>query len=260
MGRQRCGQSALRARASCGLLGNSEAVWPSSPMPSTSTSIGSGNSVRARLAPATEASSETGLRYRPIKWARAASPLSRWRLTSASLLSLCSTGTQRSSARLTTMRDHSRWWVASASRNATGLRPPDNTRLAKSRSRKALVSAAATQVARSMACCLAEACSSTCTPVGNCSSEIAIPGPPITGNQRHRRHRSPGTGRVRLGWVTELFPAGNQLVAPQPGVLDLVFAHEQVLVALGDFQQQPLVGIGDARAFVGFGKIQLQRA
>src|SRR3546814_17303983 len=70
------------------------------------------------------------------------------------------------------------------------------------------------------------------------------------------RSRSPAACCVRFGWGADALPAVDQLVAPLPGVFDFVLAHEEVLVALHHFQQQPLVGVGDARALVGFREIQ----
>src|SRR3546814_7176259 len=61
------------------------------------------------------------------------------------------------------------------------------------------------------------------------------------------RSRSPAACCVRFGWGADALPAVDQLVAPLPGVFDFVLAHEEVLVALHHFQQQPLVGVGDAR-------------
>ncbi|MCY1444586.1 hypothetical protein D9M71_610660 [compost metagenome] len=125
-GRQRRGPAGSRPASRLGLAGNSEAVWPSSPMPSTSTSIG-GSSAKAWSALSAAASRFSACWYRPTKRALAASPFNRWRASRPALLSACSTGTQRSSARLTMTLAQSRRSLASFSRNGTGLRPPDNT-------------------------------------------------------------------------------------------------------------------------------------
>src|SRR5690606_23683553 len=171
-----------------------------------------------------------------------------------------STGTQRSSARLTVTLAQSRFSLASFSRNGTGLRPPDSTRQAWPLPAMAARRRSATSWARVAARVLASARSCTFTVSGSFSSDIPIPRPPVARYQCNRAHRAPRARRVWLGRITRIPPAGDQLVAPLPGILDFVLAHEQVLVAAHHFEQQALVGIRNPRAAPGVGKSQLQRA
>src|SRR5690606_22992186 len=140
---------------------------------------------------------------------------------------------------------------ARASKKATGLRPPDTTRVALPRASMAWRNAPATRRANASASCPASAWLQAMTPCGSSSSEIPIPVPPVTGNQGHGGHRPPASGCIGFRRLTETLPAGNQLVAPLPGMLDFVLAHKQVLIAAHHFQQQTFVGIGNPFTAVG---------
>ena len=112
------------AAASCGACGNSEAVWPSAPMPSTAMSgVGKAVSASARAAAGSDTSvcSPTSGRNR----AAAAVCCSRWRCTSTALLSACCGGTSRSSTRVMVTFGQSSFACDKASKNAMGERPPD---------------------------------------------------------------------------------------------------------------------------------------
>src|ERR1700712_5204090 len=229
-------------------------------MPSTRTSI-FGSSLSASSVAAAASSSVWVGRYRLKKPASAAAPWNRKRLSRPALLSSCSVGTQRSSARLMQTLDHLSGFCASAWKNATGLLPPDTTSVAvpcRLLSMAAL-KRSATWSASALASSSGLSNSRAVRPAGNSSSHIAIPGPPVTSNQGNGAHRPPGACCVRFGRIARLLPACDQLVAPLPRVLDLIFADKQVLIATHDLQQQPLVGVRNTGAAVGIGEAQLQR-
>src|SRR5690349_24061183 len=226
-------------------------------MPSTSTSI-TGNSESNRSACSAACSRLALALYRLRNCALAAGPCNRYFLSRPALLSACSTGTQRSSARLITTLDQSSACLARCWKNATGLRPPDTTSVAVPWTSIASLNCLATFSARLSASSTGLLNAWARTPCGSFKSDIAIPRPPVPREQSNGAHRPPGPGRVRLGRITGFFPPGDQLVTPLPRGFDFIFTDKQVLIAAHHFQQQPLVGIGNPCAAPGVGKIQLQ--
>ena len=114
--------------------GKSEAVCPSSPMPSTVTSNGRGTRAKVSHADTAPKSGDGAAFFKPTKRAAAARSLSNTSRTSFSLLAGSVGSTQRSSASATQTRLQSSGCTRKCSNSFTGELPPDTTRLARPRS------------------------------------------------------------------------------------------------------------------------------
>src|SRR6185437_1820911 len=118
------------AAARPGEFGNSDAIWPSSPMPSTTKSKGRGNSASVDQAlPAAACGSASAL-FSPTNCASAAALRSKCCRTRCSLLALSCVSTQRSSVSVTQTLDQSSCALESRSNSGTGVCPPGTTKLA----------------------------------------------------------------------------------------------------------------------------------
>ena len=110
------------------MRGNNDAVWPSSPMPSTAMPAG----CRAcRFASATASSMLRPGRVSGSNRAPAAWPRSRLSCTRRALLSGSSGRSQRSSTSATSTRSHSSGACDSARNTGAGVLPPDSSRRAR---------------------------------------------------------------------------------------------------------------------------------
>ena len=180
-----------------GLFGNSEAVWPSSPMPRTSTSIGNGNSCRwwsARLGRFLQA---------------------RRRLVEADEARLRRLATEQVAANQAGVAIGMGLRHPALVGQADGDPRPVQRLLAQGfeeghrtaptghhQQRLALLGQRRAQPAGDLggqAAACSAALPQTCrpTPAGSFNSEIAIPTPPIAGHQGHRGHRPPTPRRIR---------------------------------------------------------------
>src|SRR5258708_29585559 len=228
--------------ASPALPGKSDAVWPSSPMPSTTASKGRGIAPIASQAwPAPDAGVAAAF-FRPRKRAWAAIPRSSVARSRPSLLAGSSLSTQRSSARVIRTRAQSSPWCARWANISVGLRPPETTRLAPARRTRAARRSAA-MAAASVAACAVGSLSrhSRSSDCGSGSGFIA-PGIAVAPDHRGGGGGPPAAGRVGLGRVAGVRPAGTDRIDPAPGGIELVAAHEQGEVALDDIHQQSFIG------------------
>ena len=130
------------------MCGNSEAVWPSLPMPSRTIA---GGLAASRLASATAASMLRPGRVSDSKRASAACPRNRCSRTSDALLSGSSGSSQRSSTRAMSTRDQSSGACESAWNTGAGVVPPDTSRRARGRASSSRRSAAVTETAAAQA-------------------------------------------------------------------------------------------------------------
>ena len=143
--RQSLLESLASACVSCGARGNSDAVWPSSPMPSSTTSNGRGIASSACAQAASPCAGVAAEFFSGTKFAFAASFRSRCLRIRPALLSGSSSPTHRSSASVTQTRCQSKACRLNETRTGPGLRPPDTTRLALPRRRVQVVCDAARQ-------------------------------------------------------------------------------------------------------------------
>ncbi|ODN71424.1 hypothetical protein A6302_01201 [Methylobrevis pamukkalensis] len=131
--------------------GKKEAVWPSSPMPSTTAENGIASAPAAAVTAASPASGVGAPVKSGTKVAAAAGPVSRPARRVAALERSEVSGTQRSSTRVTVTFDQSRLLPASAAKKRFGVRPPDSASEAAPRAAMSAAAPSATKSARASA-------------------------------------------------------------------------------------------------------------
>src|ERR1700722_14650784 len=217
--------------------GKSEAVWPSSPMPSTTASKGRGTRANVSQADTAPMSGVGAPFLRPRNRAAAAGPLSSTSRTSFSLLAGSDGSTQRSSASATHTELQSSSSARSNSNILMGDFPPDTTRLASLRAAMEFLRPAAISSAS------ARDCASMSENFLTGGSEFIMPRKSVTAEHGTGGCRSPGAGDIHFRAFVELFPGGTNRVYPRPGGVEFVPAHEQRQIPLHRVHQQPLVGV-----------------
>ena len=111
--------------------GKSDAVWPSVPIPNIIMSKGMAIFFRASSLNGTPSFALCASLLRGTKFTFAALFFMKWVLTSNSLLSLWSESTQRSSTRVRSTLDQSRFIRDNSSNSGFGVLPPETARLAR---------------------------------------------------------------------------------------------------------------------------------
>src|ERR1700677_1573341 len=94
-------------------------------------------------------------------------------------------------------------------------------------------------------------CSCACglaTALTGCLSEILVPRPAVTLDQRNRGGGTPAAGGVGTGMIGTASPCLQYRLDPDPGGFDLIVTHEQRWVAADGVHQQALIGVREAHA------------